>query len=133
MVFGGAEERQKWLTYFEKKQKNSSVLVDKSWSCASPGWMCCMAFSEFDYLLICSDKSLSSFGHVHHISKNSKKESYCCTMDELLLHLAHFLREGKTAQKARQKDSKFRVVSPSSRLTRPLRLLRRAIIDAMMR
>jgi hypothetical protein len=133
MVFGGAEERQKWLAYYEKKQNNSSVLVAKSWSCASPGWMCCMAFSEFDYLLICSDKKASTFGHVHHISKNSKKEAYCCTMDELLLHLAHFLREGKAARKARQNNSKFRVVSPSSKLTRPLRLLRKAIIDAMMR
>ena len=133
MVFGGAEARKEWLAHYEKKQRNSSILAPINWSCASEGWICCMAFSEFDYLLICSDRRASSFGHVHHISKNSKKEAYCCTMDELLLHLSNFLEDGVTARKARKNNSKFRVVSPSSKLTRPLRLLRKAIIDAMIR
>ena len=133
MVFGGAEERKEWLAHYEKKRGKSSILAPVGWSCASQGWICCMAFSEFDYLLVCSDRRSSSFGHVHHISKNSKKEAYCCTMDELLLHLSCFLEEGVAARKARKNNSKFRVVSPSSKLTRPLRLLRKAIIDAMIR
>ena len=128
MVFDGKDGRKEWLNnhknqVHDKKGNLSSIL-----SCASNGWVCCMAFSEFDYLLICLEKNSKVYGHVHHINTHSKRESYCCSMDDLLLHLANFIDEAK----ARSRGPFGRHKSSSS-LPRPLRLLRKSVIDAICR
>jgi len=128
MVFGGAEARKKWLI------KQQRVTDKTNWSCASEGWVCCMAFSEFDYLLVCSDKTNERFGHVHHITSNQVgKEAYCCSMDELLHHLANFVEEGKMKRKRKNEGKSYRDHGDRSSMTRPLKLLRKSVIDAMMR
>lgn len=131
MVFGGAEARKKWLI---KQQRVGEFRDNANWSCASDGWVCCMAFSEFDYLLVSSDKGNERFGHVHHITSNQVgKEAYCCNMDELLHHLANFVEEGKMKRKRKNEGKSYRDHGDRSALTRPLKLLRKSVIDAMMR
>lgn len=130
MVFNGKEGRKEWLRnhknqVYNKKGKQSSIP-----SCAEDGWVCAMAFSEFDYLLINLQKGSDLYGNVHHINTHTKKESACCSMDELLSHLANFVEEGNCRSKG---PMFYREKSNSSTLPRPLRLVRKAVIDAMCR
>lgn len=129
MVFNGKEGRQEWLKKHKNQVYNKKGSQSSIPSCAANGWVCCMAFSEFDYLLICLKKESSAYGHVHHINTHTKKESYCSTMDELLSYLANFIDEGKS----RAGGPMFGRLKNSSSLSRPLRLLRKAVIDAMSR
>lgn len=101
-------------------------------SCASEGWVCCMAFSEFDYLLICVEPRKAEYGNVHHINTRNEKESFCCTMDDLLIHLAYFVREGTDKKMAEHHGTK-KTTTPRSGLPRPLKMIRKAIVDAMTR
>ena len=133
MVFDGPEGRKKWA----KKQKNQVVNkrghASSLESCASKGWVCCMAFSEFDYLSICLDTRKEEYGDLHHINTRGEKESYCCTMDDMLLHLVYFIKEGKERQ-MKERNPRFKGTSrPRSGLPRPLKMVRKAVIDAIMR
>ena len=129
MVFNGKDGKQDWLKKHKNQVYNSKGNASSIPSCAATGWVCCMAFSEFDYLLICLTKDSEAYGNVHHINTHTKKESYCSTMDELLSHLSNFIDEGK----ARAHGPVFGRFKNSSSLPRPLRLLRKAVIDAMCR
>mmetsp|Transcript_22552 Transcript_22552/g.27657 ORF Transcript_22552/g.27657 Transcript_22552/m.27657 type:complete len:225 (-) Transcript_22552:238-912(-) len=129
MVFDGADGRKEWIKNHKNNVLNKKGNASSMTSCASQGWVCCMAFSEFDYLLICLNKDTDGYGSIHHINTHTKKESDCCTMDELLIHLANFVEEGN----ARSKSPMFGSFKSSSPLPRPLRLLRKAIIDAICR
>mmetsp|Transcript_23888 Transcript_23888/g.30084 ORF Transcript_23888/g.30084 Transcript_23888/m.30084 type:complete len:226 (-) Transcript_23888:219-896(-) len=129
MVFDGKDGREEWLKKHKNQVVNKKGNQSSIPSCASNGWVCCMAFSEFDYLLICLNKDSPAYGHVHHINTHTKKESYCSSMDELLGHLANFIEEGK----ARADGPMFGRNKSSSTLPRPLRLLRKAVIDAICR
>jgi len=133
MVFGGPEGRKKWA----KKQKNQVVnkrgYASGLESCASKGWVCCIAFSEFDYLVICTDIRKKEYGDLHHINTRGEKETYCCTMDDLLLHLVYFIREGKERQ-MKEKTPLFKgTMRPRTGLPRPLKMVRKAVVDAMMK
>jgi len=131
MVFKGGEARARW---FHKKKRVGAERGIANWSCASEGWVCCMAFSEHDYLLVCSDKESERFGHVHHINNDQGKEEFCCQMDELLHHLLTFVEEGEVRRK-RKNEGKLYTDDSTNRaaLVRPLRLVRKAVIDAKMK
>jgi hypothetical protein len=92
-----------------------------------------MAFSEFDYLVICLAANKGNYGNIHHINTRSGKESYCCTMDDLLLHLAYFVREANERKMAENNPMLKCTTKPRPGLSRPLKMLRRSIIDALMR
>lgn len=132
MVFSGEEGRKKWL----KQQRNN--IFDHNGnpssieSCANDGWVCVMAFSEFDYLLICLDDRKREYGNVHHINTRGLNESYCCTMDELVHHLASFVKEGKERKRA-ELSGRVARSRPQCELTRPLKMIRRACLDALVR
>uniref|UniRef100_A0A7S3VGJ0 Uncharacterized protein n=1 Tax=Chaetoceros debilis TaxID=122233 RepID=A0A7S3VGJ0_9STRA len=133
MVFGGTDGRKKWL----RKQKNQ-VLDSRGHpsnlvSSASKGWVCCIAFSEFDYLVICLDHTRSDYGNLHHINTRHEKESYCCKMDELLLYLVYFIKEGRERKRVELGKSKKSNIRPRSGLPKPLKMLRKAVLDAFMR
>lgn len=128
MVFDGKDGRKDWLKKHKNQVYNKKGTQSSIPSCAANGWVCCMAFSEFDYLLICLKKDSGAYGQLHHINTHTKKESYCCSMDDLLHHLANFIDEGKARSKG-----PFGRYKNSSTLPRPLRLLRKAVIDAICR
>lgn len=132
MVFDGKKGRKKWEKTHKNKVFNKRGNVSGLESCASKGWVCCMAFSEFDYLLICIEPRKAEYGNVHHINTRNEKESYCCTMDDLLVHLAYFVREGLDRKRAEAHGIK-NTIKPRSGLARPLKMIRKAMIDAMMR
>jgi hypothetical protein len=131
MVFGGEEARKEW----RDRQSKEMTIVNMSsadWSCANANWVCCIAFSEFDYLLVNLDRKSKRYGHVHHITSNTQKEAYCCTLDELLIHLSNFLVEGAD-MKSDTKDSVIRDYRATTKLNRSLKLVRKAVLDAMSR
>jgi hypothetical protein len=132
MVFDGQEGRQKWMKKHKNKDFNKRGNISGLESCASEGWVCCMAFSEFDYLLICVEPRKAEYGNVHHINTRNEKESFCCTMDDLLIHLAYFVREGTDKKMAEHHGTK-KTTTPRSGLPRPLKMIRKAIVDAMTR
>jgi len=132
MVFGGEEGRKNW----QKKQKNNvtdyrgnSSSIE---SCANDGWVCCMAFSEFDYLLICLDERKREYGNLHHINTRAQNESYYCTMDEFVHFLASFVKEGKDRKRS-EMSGRISKSRPQTSMTRPLKMIRRACIDALTR
>jgi hypothetical protein len=132
MVFDGEKGRSNWLTKHKNKVFNKRGNISGLESCASKGWVCCMAFSEFDYLLVCVEPKKAEYGHVHHINTRNEKESFCCTMDDLLIHLSYFVREGIDRKRSELHGIKNTVKSRSG-LARPLKMIRKAMIDAMMR
>lgn len=132
MVFDGDAGRKKWLKNHKNQVINKRGNVSGLESCASKGWVCSMAFSEFDYLLICIEPKKAEYGNVHHINTRNTKESYCCTMDDLLIHLAYFVREGKDRKMAEHHGTK-NTVKPRAGLPRPLKMLRKSMLDAMTR
>jgi len=95
MVFNGSDGREKWLKKNTNRVINKRGHASRLMSCASKGWVCCLAFSDFDYLSICLDHKRVEYGNVHHINIRHEVETYCCTMEQLLSHLAHFIKEGK--------------------------------------
>ena len=129
MVFNDKDGRKEWLKTHRNQVLNKKGTHSSIPSSAAEGWVCCMAFSEFDYLLICLDKRSPTYGNVHHINTHTKKESFCCSMDELLIHLANFIDEART----RASGPAFGRNKSSSSLPRPLRLIRKAVIDAICR
>ena len=135
MVFDGDEGRKKWLKNHKNKVLNKNGQVSGIDSCASDKWVCCMAFSEFDYLVICLDTSKNEYGNLHHVNTRSKKECYCCTMDDLLLFLVYFIKEAKDKKRVDQStNSHFKSSArPRSGLTRPLNMVRKAVIDSLVR
>ena len=133
MVFDGEDGRKTWLKKHKNQVINKRGHASSIESCASEGWVCCMAFSEFDYLCICLDPRKNEYGNVHHINTRSHKESYCATMDELLMHLVYFIKEGKE-RKLAEKNPRFQMtIRPRSGLPRPLKMIRKAVIDVLMR
>ena len=132
MVFDGDAGRKKWLKTHKNQVINKRGNVSGLESCASEGWVCSMAFSEFDYLLICIEPKKAEYGNVHHINTRNTKESYCCTMDDLLIHLAYFVREGTDRKMAEHHGTK-NTVKPRAGLPRPLKMLRKSMLDAMTR
>jgi len=133
MVFDGQEGREKWAQKHRNQVINKRGHVSALESCASKGWVCCMAFSEFDYLVICLDPRKDDYGNLHHINTRSEKESYCSTMDDLLLHLVYFIKEGKERKMA-EANPRFKcTVRPRSGLPRPLKMVRKSIVDALTR
>ncbi len=133
MVFDGNDGRKKWLRKHKNQVINRRGHASNLESCASKGWVCCMAFSEFDYLVICLDKRKAEYGNLHHINTRHEKESYCCTMDDLLLHLIYFIKEGKERKRVELGKSQRSTVRPRSGLPKPLKMLRKAVLDAMTR
>mmetsp|Transcript_1174 Transcript_1174/g.2123 ORF Transcript_1174/g.2123 Transcript_1174/m.2123 type:complete len:234 (-) Transcript_1174:189-890(-) len=133
MVFDGPDGRKKWAVEHKGKVADERGQVSRLESCASRGWVCCMAFSEFDYLVICLAANKVNYGNVHHINTRTGKESYCCTMDDLLLHLAYFVREAKERKMAEDNPMMKCTTKPRPGISRPLKMLRRSIIDALMR
>jgi hypothetical protein len=133
MVFDGQEGREKWAQKHRNQVINKRGHVSALSSCASKGWVCCMAFSEFDYLVICLDPRKDEYGNLHHINTRSEKESYCSTMDDLLLHLVYFIKEGKERKMAMANPRFKCTVRPRSGLCRPLKMIRKSIVDALTR
>lgn len=124
MVFGGPSERKIWSLGANLRLSNGKG--PSAQSCALPGWICCMAFSEFDYLLICLNRKSSQYGHVHHVNKNMDEENHCCTIDELFLHLLDFVNEAKELKALVR-------VADGAKLNRGLKRIRDAIFDAIKR
>ena len=123
MVFGGPSERKNWSLGANLKLSSCSAESAQS-SCALPGWICCMAFSEFDYLLFCLDQKSLQYGHVHHVNVHNEEENFCCTIDELFLYLLDFVNEGKELRKSVRRDN-------IPKLNRGLKRIREVILDAL--
>ena len=83
-VFGDAEGRKDWAVHHGKGDQVT---------CAAPGWICCMAVSEFDYLFVNLNEG-SGFGEVRWVVNNCFEEHALCSMDELVRHLYEFVKEG---------------------------------------
>ena len=132
MVFDGSEGRRTWLKTHKNQVFNLNGKPSSIPSCAAKGWVCCMAFSEFDYLLICLQRDSPTYGNVHHINTHSKKECFIGSMDDLLFYLASFLEEGESRKKESTVYRDNRRPSSAS-LPRSLRLIRKAVIDAVSR
>ena len=92
-----------------------------------------MAFCENDFLLVCSDRENERFGDVHHINNHFGKEEYCCTIDELLYYLVSFVDEGEIMRKNRSAGKSYKNVSRRNNLSKPLKMLRRAVLNAKMK
>jgi hypothetical protein len=120
MCFGGKSERKIW------NLASGSRFADgkSSRSCAADGWICCMAFSEFDYLLFCVDQKSSQYGHVHHVNIHRDEENFCCTVDELFVYLLDFVNEGKALKKSARRDN-------VPKLNRGLKRIREAVLEAV--
>eukprot|EP00591_Stephanopyxis_turris_P002567 CAMPEP_0195516836 /NCGR_PEP_ID=MMETSP0794_2-20130614/8859_1 /TAXON_ID=515487 /ORGANISM="Stephanopyxis turris, Strain CCMP 815" /LENGTH=211 /DNA_ID=CAMNT_0040645537 /DNA_START=94 /DNA_END=729 /DNA_ORIENTATION=+ len=119
-IFGDEECRQEWL------QDHSDLP-----SCAAPGWLCCMALSDYDYLLVCLDANSKQFGHVHHIVNNCDEENYCSTVGELFVHVANFVEIAK-AQKEAGVTSSRDVQDGLVGINGALRRVRASIIDTVL-
>lgn len=122
MAFGGPSQRKIWS--LQGNLKLSSGKGPSMQSCALPGWICCMAFSEFDYLLFCLNRKSPQYGHVHHVDVHHGEENLCCTIDELFLYLLDFINEAKALRQSIKRDN-------ITKLNRGLRRIREAIIDAI--
>jgi hypothetical protein len=123
MVFGGPSERKAWSLGANLRLSSGKGLPVQS--CALPGWICCMAFSEFDYLLVCLNRKSSQYGNVHHVNVHNDEENFCCTIDELFLYLLDFVNEAKELRTSVRRDNS------TTKLNRGLRRTRDAIMDAL--
>jgi len=122
-IFGDENCRQDWLNHHPN-------------SCAAAGWVCCMAFSEFDFLFVCLEACSDRFGEVVHVVNNCGEERSVCTMTELLAHLVAFVEEGATAEREEvyaemRSGVEGWQTGPALGLSRPLRALRAGVLTAM--
>ena len=64
----------------------------------------------------------------------TKRESYCCLIDDLVMHLAYFIREGNDKKRVLDSNSMLQsTVRLRTGLPRPLKILRKSVIDALTR
>ena len=122
LVFGDTDERARWV-------REHGGLWGGSGSCASAGWVCIGAFSEFDYLFICIDPSAHAFGQVRLVTNNCNEEQRVSTVGALVALLLRFFEDVEDLGRGSHLEDMFGR-PPMTMLNTPLKRLRSAISQA---